>query len=70
MNDCCCSPSSENDWKAECDARTLRDAVCIMKDSGRKEKAMAALKKMAKEEEEEKQAMQDLIEGKVKIDEG
>lgn len=63
---CCCSP--DNNWEAECDARTMVECVAIMKDPKRKEAAMTAMKKMQKEEEDEKQAMADLVSGKITLD--
>jgi len=64
-SDCCCSPNGS--WEAECDARTMVECVAIMKDTKRKDAAMVAMKKMQKEEEDEKQAMADLVSGKIDL---
>lgn len=45
--------SNEEDWSAECDARTLIDAEAIKVDSARLKKAQGAAKKMVKEKQDE-----------------
>ena len=50
-------PESERNWEAECDARTLADAVVIQKDSKRLDAATKAAVDMAKKSKEEAEAM-------------
>jgi len=58
-------PMSDEDWKADSDARTLSEAEMIKKDSGRMIKAIAAAKKIAERKAEEDLAMQTIAAGKV-----
>jgi len=46
-----------NNWEAECDARTLSDAEVIKGDSNRMKKAQVAAKKMVKEAEDKADAL-------------
>jgi hypothetical protein len=47
----------ENEWQAECDARTLAEAECIRMDEDRLSKAQEAAKHLAEEEHEHAEAM-------------
>jgi hypothetical protein len=55
--------SSDKEWQAECDARTLAEAEVIKSDSERMNRAQGAAAKMAKEEEKEKDAMKKVAAG-------
>ena len=56
-------PSSEDDWQAEDDARTIVRAEAIKADPKRMEKAQAAAKKIADRERIEKETMETLAKG-------
>ena len=55
--------SSDNDWQAECDARTLSEAEVIKADADRLNKATSAAKKMAEREEKEKASLRKVAAG-------
>jgi hypothetical protein len=48
---------SDNEWQAECDARTLADAEVIHQNPERMNKAKAAATRMANEKQEEAEAL-------------
>jgi len=56
---------SEEDWKAESDARTLVDAEAIKVDEPRMKKAQAAAKKMLDEEQARAEAMKKIAGAKM-----
>lgn len=53
-------PVSEEEWKAESDAKTLLDAQAILQDSTRLSKAKPKLRKLAAEKTKEAKAAQAL----------
>lgn len=53
-------PKSEADWQAECDARTLCEALEIKMDLGRLEKAKQAAKGMLSEKKEKLEMLETL----------
>lgn len=57
--------AEEKRWRAEGDAHTLAEAKAIEKDPARKQAAITAAKKMAKEQVERAQAMQRVANQKV-----
>jgi hypothetical protein len=55
---------SEEEWQAESDARALEEARLIQADSSRLERAQTAAKRLAKEKQEEADAMKVVAGGK------
>lgn len=55
---------TEQDWEAECDARTLADAETIKADKVRLGKAKSAAERLAKEAQEKAEALKKISDPK------
>ena len=58
-------PKSEEDWQAECDARTIAEGEVIKADEKRFERAQAAAKKMAEAAAVEANALKAIADAKM-----
>jgi hypothetical protein len=56
---------SEDDWQAECDARTIIDADAIKADVTRMAKAKAAAERMLEEEKQRMESLKKLTDAKL-----
>ncbi len=54
------APKSDEDWQADCDARTITEAEAIKADEPRLKRAQTAAKRMLEEEEAKRKALEKL----------
>lgn len=62
------TPVSDNEWQADCDARTLSEAEVIKKDAERMNRAQKAAAKILEEKEKENSAMKKIASGGIVYD--